>query len=176
MVCGDEVIGAVSWRRHLTAPASYCWVLGIGLFPQARGHGYGTQAHRLLVGYLFAHTTVHRIEAATETGNVAEQKALERAGFSREGVARWRVAGRSALQHPPHRSVRVTCSAIPLSAVDCFAESSAAREGSDHLGCVHRAHGQGQRIVTSRRRIDAGAPTELGSPALGQHILAVQKC
>jgi RimJ/RimL family protein N-acetyltransferase len=93
VVCGDEVIGAVSWRRHLTAPASYCWVLGIGLFPQARGHGYGTQAHRLLVGYLFAHTTVHRIEAATETGNVAEQKALERAGFSREGVMRgirWR--------------------------------------------------------------------------------------
>ena len=26
---------------------------------------------------MFAHTTVHRIEAATETGNVAEQKALE---------------------------------------------------------------------------------------------------
>jgi RimJ/RimL family protein N-acetyltransferase len=45
------------------------------------------------VDYLFAHTTVHRIEAATETGNIAEQKALERAGFSREGVLReirWR--------------------------------------------------------------------------------------
>jgi len=67
--------------------------LGIGLFPEARGHGHGTQAHQLLVDYLFAHTTVHRIEAATETGNIAEQKALDRAGFSREGVvrgARWR--------------------------------------------------------------------------------------
>jgi RimJ/RimL family protein N-acetyltransferase len=43
--------------------------------------------------YLFEHTTVNRIEAATEVGNVAEQKALERAGFSREGVMRgirWR--------------------------------------------------------------------------------------
>jgi RimJ/RimL family protein N-acetyltransferase len=45
------------------------------------------------VDSLFAHTTVHRIEAATETGNIAEQKALERAGFTREGVLRgirWR--------------------------------------------------------------------------------------
>jgi RimJ/RimL family protein N-acetyltransferase len=93
VVCGDDVFGAVSWRRHQTAPASHCWVLGIGLFPRARDCGYGTQAHRLLVRYLFEHTTVHRIEAATETGNIAEQKALERAGFSREGVLRgirWR--------------------------------------------------------------------------------------
>jgi RimJ/RimL family protein N-acetyltransferase len=90
---GEGVLGAVSWRSRETAPDSHCWTLGIGMFPEARGHGYGTQAHRLLVRYLFAHTTVHRIEAATETGNIAEQKALERAGFSREGVMRgirWR--------------------------------------------------------------------------------------
>lgn len=93
VVCGDEVLGGVSWRRRQTARAFHCRVLGIGLVPQARGRGYGTQAHRLLVRYLFEHTTVHRIEAATETGNIAEQKALERAGFSREGVLRgirWR--------------------------------------------------------------------------------------
>ena len=44
--------------------------------------------------YLFEHTTIHRIEAATEAGNIAEQKALERAGFTREGVLRgirWRA-------------------------------------------------------------------------------------
>jgi RimJ/RimL family protein N-acetyltransferase len=93
VVCGNDVLGAVSWRRRQTAPASHCWTLGIGLLPQARGHGYGTQAHRLLVRYLFAHTTVHRIEASTETGNIAEQQALDRAGFSREGILRgnrWR--------------------------------------------------------------------------------------
>lgn len=90
---GEDMLGAVSWRRHQTAPASHCWTLGIGLLPQARGHGYGSQAHRLLVRYLFAHTTVHRIEASTETGNIAEQKALENAGFRREGLLRgirWR--------------------------------------------------------------------------------------
>src|SRR6266568_770507 len=57
------------------------------------GSGYGTQAHRLLARYLFAHTTVHRIEAGTEVDNIAEQKALEKAGFTREGMTRgtgWR--------------------------------------------------------------------------------------
>jgi RimJ/RimL family protein N-acetyltransferase len=93
VVYDHEVLGAVSWRRRQTAAASHCCVLGIGLFPRARGRGYGTQAHRLLVDYLFAHTTVRRVETTTETGNIAEQKALERAGFRREGVlrgTRWR--------------------------------------------------------------------------------------
>jgi RimJ/RimL family protein N-acetyltransferase len=93
VIRGDELAGAVTWRRHETAPASHCWVLRIGLLPEARGHGYGTQAHRLVLRYLFAHTTVHRIEAATEAGNIAEQKVLEKTGFTREGVMRgirWR--------------------------------------------------------------------------------------
>jgi RimJ/RimL family protein N-acetyltransferase len=93
VTCGDELAGAVNWRRHITAPASHCWELGIGLLPEARGRGYGTQAHRLLVRYLFAHTTVHRIEAATEADNTAEQRVLEKTGFTREGVRRgirWR--------------------------------------------------------------------------------------
>jgi len=113
VVRGDDVLGAGSWRRHETAPASHCWVLGIGLLPQARGYGYGTQAHRLLVDYLFAHTTVHRIEAATETGNIAEQKALSGPDSAakrpaRDPLAQRRLAGRSAVQHPAHRSGRVT--------------------------------------------------------------------
>jgi RimJ/RimL family protein N-acetyltransferase len=36
------------------------------------------------VRYLFTHTTVQRLEAAIETGNIAEQKALERAGSARK--------------------------------------------------------------------------------------------
>jgi RimJ/RimL family protein N-acetyltransferase len=31
---------------------------------------------------------VNRVEAETETGNLAEQRALEKAGFTREGVRR----------------------------------------------------------------------------------------
>ncbi|MDR0342140.1 MAG: GNAT family N-acetyltransferase [Nocardiopsaceae bacterium] len=93
VVAGSDRLGFVNWRRRQTTPAGWCWEMGIAILPGARGRGYGTQAHRLLVSYLFAHTTVHRIEAATETGNVAEQKALASAGFTREGVSRgigWR--------------------------------------------------------------------------------------
>nr|WP_261398556.1 GNAT family protein [Streptomyces misionensis] len=41
---------------------------------------------RLLVDYLFGHSPVVRLGANTETGNVAEQRSLEKAGFMREGV------------------------------------------------------------------------------------------
>lgn len=93
VVRGQERLGFVAWHRRQTTPAAYCWSMGVTLLPEARGKGHGTQAHRLLARYLFAHTTVHRIEAATEADNIAEQKALEKAGFSREGVLRgfgWR--------------------------------------------------------------------------------------
>jgi RimJ/RimL family protein N-acetyltransferase len=56
--------------------------------PEARGRGAGTAAQRLLVRYLFAHTQVARVEAATEVENIAERRALEKAGFTREGVMR----------------------------------------------------------------------------------------
>jgi RimJ/RimL family protein N-acetyltransferase len=93
VVRGQDRLGFVNWRHRKTTPAAYCIEMGIALLPEARGHGYGTQAHRLLARYLLAHTTVHRIEAATEVDNLAEQKALAKAGFTREGVMRgcgWR--------------------------------------------------------------------------------------
>jgi RimJ/RimL family protein N-acetyltransferase len=89
---GSERVGFVSWFQ-VDFPPSYYWSMGIALLPEARGKGYGTQAHLLLARYLFAHTTVHRIEAPTEAENLAEQRALEKAGFTREGVLRgmfWR--------------------------------------------------------------------------------------
>jgi RimJ/RimL family protein N-acetyltransferase len=105
----DERIGFVSWFK-VDYPPAYCWNMGIAMLPEARGHGYGTQAHRLLAQYLFAHSTVHRVEAATELGNVAEQRALERAGFTREGVLRgvfWRDgAWRDGVQYSLLRTDR----------------------------------------------------------------------
>ncbi len=93
VVRGDDRLGFVSWRRKRTMAESWFWAMGIGLTPSARGKGYGTTAQRLLVDYLFANTPVHRIEADTELENIAEQRALEKAGFTREGVLRagvWR--------------------------------------------------------------------------------------
>jgi ribosomal-protein-alanine N-acetyltransferase len=77
--------GWVTWRRIGMTPN---FEIGIALFPEHRGHGIGTDAQRQLVQYLLGNTTAHRIQAGTEADNLAEQRALERVGFEREGVQR----------------------------------------------------------------------------------------
>ena len=84
---GAETLGFVSWRK-IDVTSSYFWNMGILLLPAARGRGIGTRAHQLLVRYLFAHTPVMRIEADTDKDNIAEQRALEKAGFTQEGLMR----------------------------------------------------------------------------------------
>ena len=88
--CDDEVVGDVSWRAVWFGPThgSRCWEIGIALAPAARGRGIGTAAQRLLVEHLFTTTDVHRIQASTDVENLPEERALERAGFVREGVLR----------------------------------------------------------------------------------------
>ena len=86
----DAVVGEVSWLRVFNGPppSGDCWNIGIWVVPEHRGKGYGTEAQRLAAAYLFEHTYLERVEAGTESGNVAEQRALEKAGFTREGVLR----------------------------------------------------------------------------------------
>jgi len=83
-----EQLGFVAWRKITVTNSSFYWNIGIGLLPDVHGKGFGTEAQRQLVHYLFAHTLVQRIEADTEVDNIAEQRALEKAGFTREGVLR----------------------------------------------------------------------------------------
>jgi RimJ/RimL family protein N-acetyltransferase len=85
-----ELLGGVSWHGvdYGGTVSSSAWNIGIGLLPEARGRGVGTLAQRLLVEHLFATTELDRIEASTDVDNVAEQRALENAGFRREGVLR----------------------------------------------------------------------------------------
>ena len=84
------IIGTVGWHRlrYGPNPESDAWMLGIDLVPEARGRGFGTEAQRLLADSLFATTQVNRVEASTDIENVAEQRSLEKAGFTREGVVR----------------------------------------------------------------------------------------
>jgi len=84
----NERAGSVSWREVPAGPIASCWNIGITLVPESRGRGCGSAAQRLLARYLFTHTLAHRVEASTETTNIAEQRALEKAGFTREGVLR----------------------------------------------------------------------------------------
>jgi len=87
-----EVIGLVSFR-HAQYGSGSSLTIGAALLPEHRGRGLGTAAQRHLVDHLLRYTTAHRLEAWTEAGNVAEQHALERIGFRREGVLKevgWR--------------------------------------------------------------------------------------
>ena len=92
----DRPLGTVSWHQVLQGPTagSIALDIGISLRPEARGHGHGHRAQRMLAEYLFRTFPVHRVQASTDVTNVAEQKALERAGFVREGIfrgAQWRL-------------------------------------------------------------------------------------
>ena len=84
---GVDAVGFVMWRDpHLWGAG--IWEIGVVLAPECRGRGLGTEAQALLVTYLFDTTPAHRICAFTELDNSAEQRALEKVGFLREGVLR----------------------------------------------------------------------------------------
>jgi ribosomal-protein-alanine N-acetyltransferase len=81
--------GIVSWRTiKVGGPDGGCLEIGALLFPEHRSRGLGTAAQRLLTEYLFATTLANRLQAITDTENLAEQRALERIGFQHEGVMR----------------------------------------------------------------------------------------
>jgi aminoglycoside 6'-N-acetyltransferase len=62
--------------------------IGVGLDQSARGRGYGSEACKLLVDYLFGGYPVERITALTDVENAPCRGMLERLGFSCEGVMR----------------------------------------------------------------------------------------
>ncbi|MEP6640079.1 MAG: GNAT family protein [Chloroflexota bacterium] len=85
-----RAIGTVGWHlvRYGPNAESDAWNIGIALIPEARGHGFGTQAQHQVALYLFEHTGVNRVEASTDVDNIAEHRSLEKAGFVCEGIAR----------------------------------------------------------------------------------------
>jgi ribosomal-protein-alanine N-acetyltransferase len=62
--------------------------LGYSLVPDERGKGYGTEAVRIAVDYLFLSKNIVRIQVETDPENVASQRILQKAGFTKEGVIR----------------------------------------------------------------------------------------
>ncbi|MFC4018723.1 GNAT family N-acetyltransferase [Micromonospora sp. GCM10011542] len=80
--------GLVSYRAGVYGGTAKYWEIGVALLPECRGRGIGWRAQALLCDYLFAHTPAQRIQAGTHPENVAEQRALEKAGFQLEGVVR----------------------------------------------------------------------------------------
>ncbi len=86
-------VGTVSCHPVSYGVYSPAFNIGIEIEPEQRGQGYGSEAQRLFADYLLTTFPVGRVEASTDSENIPEQRALERAGFTREGVARsaaWR--------------------------------------------------------------------------------------
>ncbi len=78
----------VSTYRRKTYVNVDHWEIGAALLPERRARGLGWRAQALLCDYLFGHTAAQRIEASTHSENIAEQRALEKAGFRLEGILR----------------------------------------------------------------------------------------
>jgi len=62
--------------------------IGYALLPNDRGKGYGSEAIRIMVDYLFLSKNIVRIQAETHPQNIASQRVLEKAGFRKEGIIR----------------------------------------------------------------------------------------
>jgi RimJ/RimL family protein N-acetyltransferase len=84
---GREAAGFVSYQKNEYGQA-YHWEIGIALLPEWRGQGLGWRAQAMFCSYLFENTPAQRIEAVTQAENAAEQRALEKAGFTLEGIMR----------------------------------------------------------------------------------------
>jgi RimJ/RimL family protein N-acetyltransferase len=58
---------------------------------EAWNRGYATDAMLVRTRFAFETLNLHRVESETYADNVASQRALERAGYAREGVSRKRI-------------------------------------------------------------------------------------
>ena len=84
----SEPAGLVSYRKRQYGAQAFCWEIGIALLPEWRGQSIGWRAQAIFCSYLFKNTPVQRIEAITHAENAAEQRSLEKAGFTLEGIIR----------------------------------------------------------------------------------------
>ncbi len=96
----DNPIGDVSYHQVRYGPndASVEFNIGINIISAYRGKGYGVEAQKLLADYLFSTYSIMRVDAMTDIENIPEQRALEKAGFTREGILR-KAQWRSGMWH-----------------------------------------------------------------------------
>ena len=62
--------------------------IGYNIVPNQRNKGYATEAIQIIIDYLFLSKDIMRIQAKTDPENTQSWKALEKAGFKREGILR----------------------------------------------------------------------------------------
>jgi [ribosomal protein S5]-alanine N-acetyltransferase len=75
--------GLIEWNPvYRSASLGYCYDDG------AWGHGYATEAARAVLHWAFETLDLNRVQAETDTRNVASARVLEKLGFVREGTLR----------------------------------------------------------------------------------------
>ena len=62
--------------------------IGYILVPNERKKGYGSEAVKIIVDYLFLSKELVRVQAITGVDNFASHRVLEKAGFTKEGMIR----------------------------------------------------------------------------------------
>lgn len=72
-----DVGGGVTWTE-----------IAYGLAPEHRRKGYCTEAIALMVDYLFLSKEIERVQAMVMEENIGSKLALEKNGFTKEGVLR----------------------------------------------------------------------------------------
>jgi RimJ/RimL family protein N-acetyltransferase len=106
---GGALIGDVQVRHsELMAPPGL-FELGIGLFAERRGKGYGTEAVTLITRYLFEEEHASRVQLGTDVENASMRRAAEKAGFRFEGVMRgvWPVEGATSRDYALYARTRL---------------------------------------------------------------------
>lgn len=73
---------------YVLHPACRLLEVGYSLIPSERDKGYGTEALGMMVDFLFLTKDASRIQAQTDSRNLASHKILEKVGFKKEGVLR----------------------------------------------------------------------------------------
>lgn len=86
MVADGLVVGAISLFKTLWGAGTT--EVGYGVHPLHRGRGYAPEAVRGLTRWVFATTSLRRIELRANLDNTASLRVAEKAGFVREGVLR----------------------------------------------------------------------------------------
>jgi RimJ/RimL family protein N-acetyltransferase len=103
-----EIIGG-AMLHHLDAERRIVEI-GYWVFPPARGRGVGTTIARMLGEHAFS-LGVERVAAYVNVGNIASERVLERAGFTREGVVR-------SMPVPSGRRIDKTLFSLTMSRTD----------------------------------------------------------
>jgi RimJ/RimL family protein N-acetyltransferase len=73
-------IGTIHYWLRPEAPSTAVMAVKIAS-PDARGQGYGTEAQKYLILFLFNRQGIDRLEMYTDVGNLAQQRCLRKLGF-----------------------------------------------------------------------------------------------